>query len=573
MGFFGDVANIAAKGAGISVRKAKIKKEVEALRQRAQEEQPQHETRFREYLAQEREAYLAQKEYYIVSYMFAQMMLGSHMGLRDFSFFDQMPQEYRGGKLYLENLKMVEKEYYSFLASAFRDGEITAPSMIKSLKDLLYFQEIRGELEEIIAAEPFLSDERTASASIFTGCEDVDGLLQKIRELDINEAFSAIAAFSDGVEALDAGDYKGAVKLWLFGNCQQEDFDKIKLALLHFAQDENQDEGAVELYDVYKKLCRRLFGFSQVKTVDNEEKVVLYPSVDMVIGEELRHLHSGTVDQYDETLKDWLECCGPRAEREQLDVLQNVLFHLGAFGQERIILEYMVKNNMPRTAEQEQRLKFLKGSGASGGRGGAFLEYGAVNVQAKEDELLYDHRFFHWKANEIQQYFNNLSLNRKKQEFPMVMDEWQKDVSIQGLGWDGARVRQLVAQELERNFGDTYDVTMISAGAAVEDWVDVMPTIYIHAKDPTARNGELSFLVAGEQITNAAIHFTIMVLLSHADAQGKAMENEALCKKVIAVKEKHNPRMETFISTMKNILITQLENWINQSNNSQEIYC
>lgn len=120
-----------------------------------------------------------------------------------------------------------------------------------------------------------------------------------------------------------------------------------------------------------------------------------------------------------------------------------------------------------------------------------------MNVQAKEDELLYDHRFFHWKANEIQQYFNNLSLNRKKQEFPMVMDEWQKDVSIQGLGWDGARVRQLVAQELERNFGDTYDVTMISAGAAVEDWVDVMPTIYIHAKDPTARNGELSFLVAG----------------------------------------------------------------------------
>ena len=34
-----------------------------------------------------------------------------------------------------------------------------------------------------------------------------------------------------------------------------------------------------------------------------------------------------------------------------------------------------------------------------------------------------------------------------------------------------------------------------------------------------------------------------------------------------------SPRMETFISTMKNILITQLENWINQSNNSQEIYC
>lgn len=572
MGLFSDVAGIAAGAAGISVRKAKVKKAVEEYRQRAQEEMPKHEAAFQENLARERENYFARKEHYIVTYMFTQVMLGSTMGRRDFTFLDQMPEEYRKGKEFLANLKKVETEYYSFLAEAFKDGEITVPSMIRTLKDLLYFGEIREEVQQIIAAEPSLQDEMTASASVFTGCDDVDGLLQTIRDFNMIDCGPTLEAFSNGVDAFEQGDYKGAVTYWLYGTYSNEDFDKIKLGLLHFAQDENQDVGAVELYDVYQKTCRRLFGISKVKTVEGTEKVVLYPSVDMVIAEELRHIHSGTADQYDETLKDWLDNCGTRVDRDQLDVLQNVFFHLGAFGQERIILEYMVKNNMPRTADQEQRLKFLKGTGAVGGGAGSSVEFSALNVQAKEDEFLYDHRFFHWKANEIQQYFNTMSLNRRKQEFPMVMDEWQKDVSIPGIRWDGERVQALISGELDRNFGDTYDVSILQAGAAVEDWVDVLPTIYVHAKDSSVRNGELSFLVSGEQITNSTIHLTTMTLLAPTDSSGRTMENEALCKKVIAVKEKHNPRVDTFISTMKNILVAQLESWINQFTNSQEIY-
>ena len=72
--------------------------------------------------------------------------------------------------------------------------------------------------------------------------------------------------------------------------------------------------------------------------------------------------------------------------------------------------------------------------------------------------------------------------------------------------------------------------------------------------------------------TYSTIHLTIMTLLAPTDSSGRTMENDALCKKVIVVKEKHNPRVDTFISTMKNILVAQLESWINQFTNNQEIY-
>ena len=139
MGIFRDMAGIAAGAAGISARKAKAKKVLDEHRQRAQEELSIHEAEFKEYIASERTRYLSRKEHYIVTYMFTQMMLGSTMGQRDFSFLDQMAQEYRSGNVFRDNLKKVETEYYSFLAQAFKDGEITASSMI--LLSLIHISE------------------------------------------------------------------------------------------------------------------------------------------------------------------------------------------------------------------------------------------------------------------------------------------------------------------------------------------------------------------------------------------------------------------------------------------------
>lgn len=169
-------------------------------------------------------------------------------------------------------------------------------------------------------------------------------------------------------------------------------------------------------------------------------------------------------------------------------------------------------------------------------------------------------------------HFTSISLKRKCQKFPMVIDEWQKDVSLQGIRWNDEHISQLIRDGLIRNFGDMYRVSIVQAGAAIEGWVDTLPTIHVQTKDSFVRNSELSFLISGEQITNSSIHLIIMVLLSPADANGQLLESDSLYKKVVAIKENHNPRIDTFISTMKNILITELENWINQFNNDQDIY-
>ena len=71
MGLFGDIANMAAKGAGISVRKARVKKEVEAQRLRAEDELQKHNAAYQKLLESERNKYLSGKEDYIVTYMFA----------------------------------------------------------------------------------------------------------------------------------------------------------------------------------------------------------------------------------------------------------------------------------------------------------------------------------------------------------------------------------------------------------------------------------------------------------------------------------------------------------------------
>lgn len=570
MGLFGDLANMAAKGAGISVRKARVKREVEAQRLRAEDELQKHNAAYQKLLESERNKYLSRKEHYIVTYMFAQVMLGSNMTQRNFTFLDQMPETYRNGEEYRKNITLVEDEYFSFLAKAFKDGEITIPSVISALKDLLYFPQLSKKLKQWLTVEPFLENERVASVSVFTDCDDIDKMIQTIRNYPFTDTIQTVDVFSKGITAEENANYEEAIKQWLFPGYGKKELDNIKIALLHFALDEEQDEATVEVYDAYKKICRRTFGFSTVKKENQEEKVVLYPPVDMVIAEVIRHIHSGTGDQYNDVLKDWLDTCGERVEYGQLNIMQNVFSYLKAFDQEAIILEYMVKNNIARTAEQDQRLKFLRNH--QGGHTMSAPTFDAVSVKSDGNNLLYDHRFVNWKSNEIQQYFNNLTLLRKKHTFNMVVDEWQKDITVQGIQWNNEQPMQMITAEVEKNFGDIYSVKVVPAGAAVDDWVDTIPSIYICMNDVNGRNAELSFLVTGEQITNSTIHLSIMVLLAPVDSTNNIMDNEMLCKKVIAVKEKHNPRIDTYISTMKNTLIGQLEEWINLINNNQEIY-
>lgn len=571
MGIFGDLLNLATQGAGESMRKAKSKRDVEELRLRAEKETEQHNAVYNDLLKKEKGRYIALRERYIVDYMFTHVML-QPVSKRDFTFLDQMPASYRNGKEFQRNLAMVEEEYYSSLVQSFKKDEVNLPIAMKALSQLLSLRELSDDIKAMLTNQSEFESEAVSSASIFTDCDDFDKILQAVHSYHINSLLKAIDSFSDGITAAENGNLKDALKFWMVPEYTKDDLNGIKIGLLGLAFDDEPDEAIVQLYDVCQRICKWLFGIGVITNKDGEETLVLYPCVDMVIAEVMRHIRSGSADQYNDQLQDWLDKCGDVLKYGQLNVLQKVFFNLKAFDQEKIVLEYMVRTNTARTAEQNQRLKFFNERHSGSVSVNAGLR--AINLADSDinGKILYDHRFVNWRANDIQNYFDNLTLLQKSQDFYIVIDEWQKDINVPGINWDNNQIAKNISFELDQRFGSVYDVSVVPSGAAIEGWIDVLPSIYIHTKDSWARNSELSFIVTGEQITKSTLHLSIMVLLSSTDSHGNALGNEALCNKTIAVKEKYNPRTETYISTMKNTLIEQLESWVNSSSYSQDIY-
>lgn len=236
------------------------------------------------------------------------------------------------------------------------------------------------------------------------------------------------------------------------------------------------------------------------------------------------------------------------------------------------LLNKMITLDLPRTPEQEKRLSFLKNSSSIDSC--QTISNVVCNAEmgvANKEEVLYDHRFLAWGTSEIQGYFNSLTLNNQRHIVPIVVDEWNKDVSIVGAQWDCASIIEQVKNTLEGSFGSTLKCSIVESGASVAGWVDTIPSIYIEPTE-TARQKELSFVLTGDQLTMSQTHFTIMVLLTSASVEDIHDHNQAFGVKSIAIKEKHNPRVEAYINTVKNILIEEIAAWANGINNMQDIY-
>ncbi len=549
-----------AKNAGIAMRKLGVKSDNEEMRQRAAVELEQHTKMYQQLLESERARYLERKEYCIVTYMFTQVMLEAPYCQRDFSFLDQMPPEYRQGSVFQEKLQEVTDEYFEFVCQAYRSREITAAMALRTINELAYFQELQELISYLTSAITFLPTEGKAAASVLTECEDIDAELAQIRTMQMADLPPLLeAGLGEGITAMEAGDYRSALKYFLFAGKDKTFFDQLKRAILYLAQEAGHDEVAGEIYEALSKQCYRAFGISVVEEESGEAKVTLYPSVDMLLAEAIRYAQAGAIDQYSEILENWLGACGQRIDSEQFAVLEKTFVSFKAYEQENMVLEYMVKNHIACTPQQNERLNFLHSVSASQK---SSPHYSTTQIVARSGEVIYDYRFLNWQTIDIQQYFERLILEKKEQLVPMVIDEWTKDVNRDGICWDCEQVCQIITEEVAKHFEAEYKVTIVDSGAAAEGWTERIKGIYVSAATGTTRHAEFSFLLTGEQMTQTQVNLSIFVLLAPVVASGGTA---ALCQKVIAVKEKHNPRVETFIAAMKAILIEQLEIWINKT--------
>lgn len=549
-----------AKNAGIAMRKLGVKSANEDMQKRAVVELEQHAEMYRQLLASERACYLERKEYCMVTYMFTQVMLEASYCQRDFTFLDQMPPEYRQGAVFREKLQEVIDDYFEFVCQAYRAREMTAAMALRTINELAYFQELQELIGYLTSAMEFLPTEGKAAVSVLTGCEDIEGELAQIRTMQMADLLPLLeAGLGEGIAAMEEGDYQKALAYFLFAGKDRAFFDQLKRAILYLAQEANHDELAGEIYEALTKQCYRAFGISVAQEEADEAKVSLYPSVDMLLAEAIRYAQAGAIDQYSEILVNWLAACGQRIDGEQFAVLEKTFAAFKAYEQEKIVLGYMVKNHIACTPQQNERLNFLRSLKSSPKNS---AQYSTTQVVARSGEVIYDYRFLNWQSIDIRQYFDSLILERKEQIVPMVVDEWTKDVNREGICWDCEQVCQRITAEVGKQFGTAYKVMIMDSGAAAEGWTERIKGIYVSASSEAARHGEFSFLLIGEQMTWAQVHLSIVVLLAPTVDSGGA---QALCQKVIAVKEKHNPRVEAFITAMKAILIAQVEAWLRET--------
>lgn len=114
------------------------------------------------------------------------------------------------------------------------------------------------------------------------------------------------------------------------------------------------------------------------------EALTLYPCIDVIIAEAIRLSRASSYDEYTEKLKNWLIYCGDRVDTDQLVLLQNVFAYLQAYELEKVVLEYVVQNNLPHTEAQSERLAFLRKQSSS-----AFVVHFIVHSKWKKMVVCY----------------------------------------------------------------------------------------------------------------------------------------------------------------------------------------
>lgn len=567
------IAEGATNAVKTSINKKKTGSENEKLKAQAENEQVEHQKLLAEVLSAEKDSWLQRKKHYVVKYMMVQSMEGGFCE-RNFQFLDNMPAEYRHSKEFDKCLKEIVDEYEKFVCELYQSGELSTATGIRIMSDLKYFSEISEQIDHTTSSESYFRNEAAAASSVLTGKSDIAAYLDTLKAKDFSAFAENVSDFmaylADGIGFAEEKDYHNAVDSFLLAGRDIAYISGIKESLLYLALENFKDETNITLYETFTKMCKHSFGFSTPKKIDGVEKAVLLPCVDMIIAEAIRYASSGSTDKFTAQLEEWLDECGKWIDREQYEILQEVFVYLNAYELERTLLEKMVTLDVSRTPEQEKRLSFLKGNQVSAFASQS-VRFSGTPSDVEKGTLLYDHRILTWNTNDVQQYFDTLTLKHQKQDAPIVVDEWNKDVSIAGIKWDCSKMIDRIAAKICENFGDALQCQIVEAGAAATGWIDTIPTIHVYPQN-MAKHRELSFLLTGDQLTNSQVHLSIMVLLDHNTADGAVEENSALCLKAIAIKEKHNPRLEAYINTVKNILIEQLETWANDAYNSQDIY-
>jgi hypothetical protein len=154
-----------------------------------------------------------------------------------------------------------------------------------------------------------------------------------------------------------------------------------------------------------------------------------------------------------------------------------------------------------------------------------------------------------------------------------VVDEWTNSVEMQGIEWDNESIRNSLEESLTKNFGNKFVVSIKECGVSSEGWMDTESAIVITGAEGQAMSW-LSFIVSGEQIILTHMNISVYaVYRAEADVLSDNIyeRNQEIEKRVLMLRKKQNPKINNRIQAVTNLIIKELENWVN-SQQIQNIY-
>lgn len=346
-------------------------------------------------------------------------------------------------------------------------------------------------------------------------------------------------------------------------------FDDLKKSILMIAMIEREHPELSGLLPNIKLVMQETFG----PIVYHDGKPIISVTVDMLIADAIHLSKVNSIDQINESLSSFLDILCPELEikSEQYCILQEVFAWLKAYKQETMILEAMVNNGIARTKEQDNRLAFLNSNRTSSGSNNAKSYDGgymnnSLNVEQDNSGVLYyDYRFMSMNDAETSSLFNSLSMENKTLNNAIVVDEWTNSIEMQGIVWDNDSIKDSIHEALKQNFGDRFVVSIRECGVSSEGWMDTTPSIVI-MEDSGQAMPWLSFIISGEQIILNYMNISVYAIYRpNVDVLSENIyeRNQLIEKKILMFRKKQNPKIINFIQIVKNLVVKELENWVN----------
>lgn len=553
---------------------------------------PLHNSTLDSILEQEKNFYKAYKEECIRAYLYSHYVdtafdafYSSSPAARNYELLDNLRQDLRDSDYFRQKFSELLDNHIATCANIFKERNGSTSLVYRLMREFKHFPEFaQFEMDELFVNEEYFSSELHAARSILDPAKSIKEQLDKILAAGIPDSIAAFVGIQQNIEhaltdrkigdneLTDENVDQFLVFHHMLYQVTPKELDELKQLVLYLALEEERGIFNQGTYYLAGQLAYITFGITCALEGGGTQ---LYPGVDTILAEAIRKAKSGTLDEFNAVFEDWISTCVGYVDDDQFAIMQEVFNIIGAYSSERILLQTIIERSFPHSPEQEKRLAFLKENQSVLSQD--LTKYAPVVEIAgdaacsdiKEGQMLvYDHRFLTWSTNEIEKYFKSLTLANKRHTVAAVVDKWAKTVTLGGSRWDNAQVADIVRETVKQEFDNGYTVIPVKAGVIVDDEIDSTPATYIRATE-NSRYPDISLLVVGEPMTKTQVHLSIFILAIPDDS---ADCNDKLLKRIVAVKEKHNPRLDTYVETFKSIITDRLNKWIIQINGTQDIY-